>query len=87
MGGGGHALAVETYEASRGERSGIGARAHHTGVPQPFVDALTVEIFWSGAQDGSLPLSSCCFSAASLAKGEFGSGCLSRPPELPNGLA
>src|SRR5262245_44444890 len=88
MGGGGHALAVEPHEAGRGERSGIGPCTHHTGVPQPFVNALMVEIFGWNAQDGSLPLcSSCCFSAASLAKGEFGSGCLSREPELPNGLA
>lgn len=87
MGGGSHALAVDPHEARRCERRGIGTRSHHAGMPQPFVDTLTV-IVRSGAQDGSLPLcSSCCLSAASLAKGEFGSGCLSRPPELPNGLA
>lgn len=88
MGGGSHTLAVEPHEARRCERRGIGARAHHSGMPQPFVDALTIEILGCSVQDGSLPLcSSCCLSAASLAKGEFGSGCLSRPPELPNGLA
>ena len=88
MAGGRHAPAVDPYEARHSERRGIVARAHHTGMPQPFVDALTIEILGCSVQDGSLPLcSSCCLSAASLAKGEFGSGCLSRPPELPNGLA
>jgi hypothetical protein len=88
MGGGSHAPAVEAHEARRCEGRGIGARAYYARMPQPFVDTLAIEIFRSGAQDGSLPLcSSCSLSAASLAKGEFGSGCLSRPPELPNGLA
>jgi len=88
VGGGCHAPAIDPHEASRGKRRGIGARAHHAGMPQPFVDALTVDIFGCSVQDESLPLcSSCCLSAASLAKGEFGSGCRSRPPALPSGLA
>jgi hypothetical protein len=92
--GGRHALAVEPHEPGRRERSGIAPGAHHARMPEPFIDALAVgtlalETPGTGAQDGSLLLcSSCCLSAASLANGEFGSGCLSRPPErLPNGFA
>lgn len=42
--GGSHALAVQPYEARRSQRGGVTARAHHTRVPQPFVDALTVRM-------------------------------------------
>ena len=43
MAGGRHALAVEPYEPRRRECGGIGPRAHHARVPQPFVDALAVQ--------------------------------------------
>jgi len=83
------ALPIHPHEAHGGERGGGGARAHHARVPKPLIDALTAALSGLLAQDGSLaPCSSCCLSAASLANGELGSGCLSRPPDpLPNGLA
>lgn len=84
-----HALPVHPHKAGGGESGGGGARAHHARMPEPLIDALTVALYGLFAQDGSLaPCSSCCLSAASLANGELGSGCLSRPPDpLPNGLA
>ena len=56
------------------------ARAHHARVPQPFVDALAVQVSALGALSArrSLLASSCSFSASSLANGEFGSGSLPR---------
>ncbi len=87
--GGRHALAVKADKSCRCKRGGIGPCPHHSRMPQPFVDALTFQFLGTRAQDGSLLVcSSCCLSAASLANGEFGSGCLSRPPEpLPKGFA
>jgi hypothetical protein len=84
-----HALPIHTDEARGSDRGSGGPRAHHAGMPKPLIDALTVAVSGLCAQDGSLaPCSSCCLSAASLANGELGSGCLSRPPDpLPNGLA
>ena len=63
--------------ARRSPSGGGAARAHHAGVPQPFVDALAVRRS-AGTRGYAVPCcaSSCSFSAASLANGEFGSGCL-----------
>ena len=63
------ALAVEPHMAVVDERGSGRARAHHARVPQPFVDALAVVV----SSRRSLFASSCSFSAASLANGEFGS--------------
>ena len=73
MAGGGHTLAVQPHKPRCGQRGGIAAGAHHARVPKPFVDALAIPTLGTRSQDGSLaPCSSCCLSAASFAKGEFG---------------
>jgi len=89
MAGGRHAPAIKSDKPCCCNRGCIGPRPYHPRMPQPFVDALTFQFLGARAQDGSLLVcSSCCLSAASLANGEFGSGCLSRPPEpLPKGFA
>ncbi|HET7491917.1 MAG TPA: hypothetical protein VFK01_08560, partial [Bradyrhizobium sp.] len=69
------------------QRGGAGARFDHSRMPQPFVEALTLQDIKSiesanygpSAQNQSLRLAaSCSFNAASLAKGEFGSIARSR---------
>ena len=89
MAGGRHAFSVEADKSRRRNCGGIGPRPYHPRMPQPLVDPLAFQFLGARSQDGSLLVcSSCCLSAASLANGEFGSGCLSRPPEpLPKGLA
>lgn len=84
-----YALAVEADMAGSDKRSSIGPGSHGACMPEPFIDTLVLFPFrHAHAYYGcSLP-SSCCLSAASLAKGEFGSGALSRAPEPePCGLA
>ena len=82
MASGSHTLAVKSNKTCRSERGSGTARANHACMPKPFVDALTIRALGHRSQDGSLaPCSSCCLSAASLAKGELGSGCLSRQSE------
>src|SRR5476651_694078 len=44
MAGGGDSLAVKPDIAGLGERRGVAAGAHHTGVPEPFVDALAIQV-------------------------------------------
>ena len=69
------ALAVEPHMAGIHQRSRRCARAHDARVPQPFVDALAVVASVHRDHARSLFASSCSFSAASLANGEFGSAC------------
>src|SRR4030095_9793680 len=81
------ALSVQPDKTGRRQRSGSASRPHHARMPKPFVDTLALKLLACTAQDGSLVLcSSCCLSAASLANGELGSGCLFEDV-LPNGLA
>jgi len=44
MAGNDYTLAVEPHIARLRERSSIAASAHHAGVPEPFVDALAIQI-------------------------------------------
>src|SRR4029077_6587617 len=87
MAGGGHTLAVEPDKPARCQGGGCAARANKVHLSEPLVDTLPIQILADGAQVCSLlPCSSCCLSAASLANGELGSGCLSRRWE-PCGFA
>jgi hypothetical protein len=81
------ALSVQPDKTGHRQRSGSISRPHHARMPKPFVDTLALKLLACTAQDGSLVLcSNCCLSAASLANGELGSGCLFEDV-LPNGLA